>query len=436
MSELQDQPDVAGEDGAVDETGDRFFACGQCGAELAYEPGTSTLTCAYCSHVNEIPESTTQIEELDYRSHLDALAAGAPVDEERTILCDSCGVLMQRPPGLDAFNCPYCGAGIVTEETTTRLIRPRAVLPFKLDRDEARGAFRRWIGKLWFAPSDLKRYAESDDRLRGVYVPYWTYDCRTVTEYTGQRGEDYWDTQRYTTTVNGKRVTKTRRVRKTRWYPASGTVHDAFDDLLVLASVSLPAKRVHALTPWDLSQLEPYADEYLAGFDAEKYQVGLDDGFEVAKEKMVPVIRGSISSDIGGDRQRRPDADRAQRHRVQAHPAAGLGQRVPLPGTDVPDPDQRGDRRGPGGPAVERDEDRAGGGGGAGGGGCGGPVHRDPVEGYRIIPSSHHPTSRDPTSARLRGRVTGSDRLLDGRVIRGRAGLDGECGMSDDGMMG
>ena len=31
---------------------------------------------------------------------------------------------------------------------------------------------------------------------------------------------------------------KTRRVRKTRWYPASGTVWQSFDDVLVLASNS------------------------------------------------------------------------------------------------------------------------------------------------------------------------------------------------------
>jgi hypothetical protein len=135
-------------------------------------------------------------------------------------------------------------------------------------------------------------------------VPYWTYDARTTTRYTGQRGEDYWITETYTTKENGRTVTKTRQVRKTRWYPASGTVRNTFDDLLVLAGRSLPAKYTQRLEPWDLSNLEPYKDEYLAGFRAEKYQVDLAEGFGEAARGMEPVIRNTIEHDIGGDHQR------------------------------------------------------------------------------------------------------------------------------------
>lgn len=56
-----------------------------------------------------------------------------------------------------------------------------------------------------------------------MYVPYWTYDSDTTSFYRGQRGDHYWVTQHYTTQQNGKTVHKTRQVRKTRWYPASGT---------------------------------------------------------------------------------------------------------------------------------------------------------------------------------------------------------------------
>jgi hypothetical protein len=39
---------------------------------------------------------------------------------------------------------------------------------------------------------------------------------------------------------NGRSVTRTRQVRKTRWSYARGTVYEHFDDVLVLASTSLP----------------------------------------------------------------------------------------------------------------------------------------------------------------------------------------------------
>jgi DNA-directed RNA polymerase subunit RPC12/RpoP len=281
-----------------------YFHCAECGAKLSYAPGTESLVCDHCGHENIIEHETETIHELDFRAYLGQLASGAETTEVTTVRCDSCGVQIDRPPGLDAFACPYCGSNIVATGTTDRIIRPRALLPFRIVEHAAFEAFGAWIRSRWFAPSDLKRYARTDHRLSGVYVPYWTYDCRTTANYIGQRGEYYWTTETYTTMENGRHVTRTRRVRRVRWYPASGTVNNAFDDILVLASRSLPKVYADKLEPWDLQSLTPYRDEYLAGFRAEKYQVPLDRGFEEAQQRMEPVIRATVCRDIGGDVQR------------------------------------------------------------------------------------------------------------------------------------
>ena len=47
-----------------------------------------------------------------------------------------------------------------------------------------------------------------------------------------------------------------------------------------------------------------YRDEYLSGFVAESYQIGLPEGFEIAKGIMAEPIRQAVCSDIGGDHQR------------------------------------------------------------------------------------------------------------------------------------
>ena len=79
------------------------------------------------------------------------------------------------------------------------------------------------------------------------------------------------------------------------------------DDVLVLASQSLPRRFTDALEPWDLSALEPYQPSYLAGFRAEGYQIDLRNAFDLARQKMDAVIRRDIKFDIGGDRQRVED---------------------------------------------------------------------------------------------------------------------------------
>ena len=157
---------------------------------------------------------------------------------------------------------------------------------------------------LWFAPSQLKKYARSQSKLQGLYVPHWTYDCKAESAYRGQRGDYYYVNQSYTTTQNGRTVTKTRRVRRIRWSWRSGRVHNKFDDVLILASESLPKKYAEKLEPWDLAELVPYSDEYLSGFRSESYQVDLLVGFSRAKEVMEGTIRKTVRRDIGGDQQR------------------------------------------------------------------------------------------------------------------------------------
>lgn len=292
------------EGGAPSLEADRF-PCSGCGAELEYAPGTTELTCTYCGARTPIPRDISEIAEQDYLTQLKDLQDRAPVLDTRTFRCTSCGASTTPPAEVTAFHCPFCGNPIVGQEETSQLIAPQALLPFRLERSQARGQFRKWIAKLWFAPADLTKGALSDSRFTGVYIPYWTFDADCTSDYSGMRGDDYWETQHYTTTdAQGRTVHGTRQVRRTRWRPVSGRVFDRFDDLLVNASRSLPSRYADALEPWDLKQLVPFGEAYLSGFRAERYQIGLPDGFSSACELMDEGIRRSVRRDIGGDHQR------------------------------------------------------------------------------------------------------------------------------------
>ncbi len=284
--------------------GPRYFPCEQCGASLAFSPGQQALSCPYCGHVTPILLAADAVAEHDYLTFLRDIADEAPLTEKQLIRCNTCGAQTTQPPHIVASSCAFCGSPVVTQTITQRSIKPESLLPFVITRKQAQTSFDQWLASLWFAPSNLKQLAATDGRLTGMYVPYWTYDCRTVTHYTGQRGDDYWVTESYTVHINGKSQRRTRQVRKTRWRSASGTVRNSFDDLLVLASRSLPQKYIEALEPWDLDHLVAYNDDFLAGFSAESYQLSLDEGFTVACGLMEPAIHSTIRSDIGGDHQR------------------------------------------------------------------------------------------------------------------------------------
>lgn len=292
----------------------RQFPCKQCGANLQFAPGTLSLKCPYCGAMNEIPPAAGEdgaaqrVEELGLNQYFQDCCADEDMQERVTVRCTTCGAETTLAPNVTADRCPFCGTGIVAEGSSKKIIRPKSLLPFHVTKDQATGQFRTWIGGLWFAPSELKNRAEAA-QIAGVYIPCWTYDANTQSDYTGQRGDHYYVSESYTTVENGKTVTRTRQVQRTRWSFASGRVENAFDDLLVLASRSLPPKLAEALEPWDLEQLVPYRDEYLSGFVAESYQVSLPEGFEVAKGIMAGEIDSTVRRDIGGDVQQVSSVD-------------------------------------------------------------------------------------------------------------------------------
>lgn len=297
---MPDDPAIA----APDSQGQTRFPCANCGAQLVFKPGAQSLVCEYCGHVNQIAATGTPVVEEDFLAQLARLEAGEATTEVLRAKCDACAAEVDPPPNVTSFACPFCGADIVATAKSVRQIKPRALLPFAIERAAALEMFKKWLRSRWFAPNQLKRIARVDHRLSGMYVPYWTYDSNTVSQYTGQRGDDYWATETYTATENGRPVTRTRQVRRTRWTFASGVVRNTFDDLLVMASRSLPRQYAESLEPWDIQHLTPYTDAYLSGFQAESYQIGLKDGFDIATQLMAPKIRTTISADIGGDHQR------------------------------------------------------------------------------------------------------------------------------------
>ena len=301
------------------ETTEREFPCEQCGAELKFQPGAVVLKCPYCTHENAIPQLAAEIEEIDYHAAIADLANHSDTIEVQTVKCQGCAGEYTRQHSVTSDECPYCGTPIVTTGGSTRLMRPKSLLPFLITSEQGMELFRKWIVSLWFAPNALKRYARNEGKLSGMYVPYWTYDSNTISHYSGQRGDDYYVSQTYTTTENGRTVTRTRQVKKTRWRWVSGTVHVNFDDVLVLASTSLPKKYADALEPWDLQNLTPYQDAYLAGMRAESYHLNVEQGFDVAKGIMDEQIRAAIRRDIGGDHQRIHDVSTQHRDLTFKH---------------------------------------------------------------------------------------------------------------------
>ncbi|MBD3765007.1 MAG: primosomal protein N' (replication factor Y) - superfamily II helicase [Rhodobacterales bacterium] len=291
----------------MDDT-DHRWPCQACGADLRYEPGQTELVCDHCGHRQKIPASPEArprlLGEIDLARGLARDLPSDAVEDVRQTPCPNCGALIEFQGAEHAMECPFCATPVVTGTGTARQIKPQALIPFALDERAARAAMTAWLGRLWFAPNGLVDYARKGRAMAGLYVPYWTFDAATRSAYRGARGDYYYETRTVRVQTKNGPQTRQEQVRRTRWSPRAGRVARRFDDVLVLASQSLPRSYTEALEPWDLSALTAYRPEYLAGFTAEGYTVALADGHDLARERMAAVIHQDVRHDIGGDEQR------------------------------------------------------------------------------------------------------------------------------------
>lgn len=307
-----------------EETISQRFLCPGCSADMEFDPESGMMKCRFCGHTAPVPDAKASVapphplEEFLAKTDVSHLR---PISNQALeVSCTGCGSRISFQPPEVAGRCPFCGADIVAQPTAADpMIAPDALLPAKVPRNNAQTQVRGWLQTRWFAPNALKRMAR-EEAISGVYLPFWDYAADTQSQYRGERGDHYWDTETYEEgDGQGGRVMRTRQVQRTRWTPAAGKVSHRFDNVLVAATHSVMERRLDALEPWDLEALCAYDPEYLAGFKAQRYQVELPAGFDKAKSVMQETIEREVERDIGGDEQRIDNIDTAYSNTTFRH---------------------------------------------------------------------------------------------------------------------
>jgi hypothetical protein len=274
----------AGEAGAA--AGLRRFPCAACGADVVWNPEADALGCPYCGTTRPVPKAFGEVVERPIEEGLRAPRDLGWGVERKTVRCQRCGASQSIEPGVAASRCAFCGTPAVVEAPAAgKMIRPEGLLPFRVDRERAAGLFRGWLSHLWFRPKDLgKRAALS--ALTGVYVPFWTFDAATHSEWEAEAGTPY------AVQVDGRTETRV------RWEPVSGFLEKFFDDVPVAASNGVPRDLLRGLEPFPTGDLVRYDPSFLSGFLAEEYAVDLPDALREAHARMESEIRSACAAEI------------------------------------------------------------------------------------------------------------------------------------------
>ncbi len=275
------------------------FTCPACGGEAQWHPGKQTLVCPFCGTESpatlEVQGEATVIREHDLAAALRGIpdAARGWQAERTSVKCQSCQAISVFDPGKVSQRCEFCGStALVPYEQVKDAFRPESLLPLKITESQARDLIRAWYRKQWLAPNAFAGKALTDT-VKGIYLPYWTFDAKAYARWTADSGTYYY------THGGGNR-----RERKINWTPAAGELTHTFDDDLVCASRGVDQDRLRKVEPFPTAGLQPYEPRYLSGWTVERYQIDLVAAATRSRQQMEGILRDLCARQVPGDTHR------------------------------------------------------------------------------------------------------------------------------------
>lgn len=235
-----------------------------------------------------------------------AVLPAKEVDLKKHFRCQTCGAEVAADANQRSFTCPFCDSNYVVEyapEETGRQA-PEFVIPFAVTHEQAEEKFRVWLRtNSWFRPGDLV-LAKVVEKLKGVYLPFWSFSMLAESGWSANIGEYWYRTETYTVTVNGKRQTRTRRVRETEWWQLAGRHHQYYSGYLVSGSRGLDQAYADRIKPYHLAALKRYESGYLAGWLSEEYSRNRDEALEICQRVFYDEVQRDVAAFLPGDTHR------------------------------------------------------------------------------------------------------------------------------------
>src|SRR5215475_8955687 len=202
------------------------FSCPSCGGEAQWNPAKKALVCPFCGTTAPAETELASTGEQVIVEHDLVAALRAIPDNQRgwqakkiSVKCQSCQAISVFDPGRVGQRCDFCGSSaLVPYQEIKEAFRPESLLPMKLSEAQVRESIRRWYGTRWFAPNKLKRGALTD-QVKGLYIPYWTFDAQVDARWTAESGYYYYVTEYY---IDDEGNQQSREIQLTRWEYSAG----------------------------------------------------------------------------------------------------------------------------------------------------------------------------------------------------------------------
>ncbi len=270
------------------------FKCPCCGSVLEWNGLVSEMKCASCgnSFPLETLQQVTQDEQIaDTREIRFEHPAEGTVDGEKDALhafkCPGCGASIVVSETSAASSCPYCGNAAVMPEVLSGSFRPDLVIPFAKDREQAKEAYRNLCKGKRLLPTGFANESQID-KIQGIYVPFWLYDCQTESDITYKA-----------TKVTSHRQGNYMITRTAHYHLRRGGEVD-FSHVPVNSSTKIDDTLMEAVEPFRTEEAKSYSSAYLSGYEAERYNQDMNECSGRAVERIRASVKQVCDSTVNG----------------------------------------------------------------------------------------------------------------------------------------
>ncbi len=272
------------------------YKCPACTGPLRFDGAGGKLKCDYCGSeydpveieklYGRADEAASQAEDK-YDSETMQLLWDEQADNIKAYSCPSCGAELIYDNTTAASACPYCGNPTIVPGQLSGALKPEFVIPFKVSKEEAKDALRRYYSGKKLLP---KVFASENhiDEIKGVYVPFWLFSGSASADMT-------FDATRMTSYRQGNY-----NVTRTEFYKLRRAGSADFEKIPVDGSTKMPDDLMDSIEPYDYKELKNFSTGYLPGFVTERYDVKAEDSTKRADDRVVQSVYNSFRSSCAG----------------------------------------------------------------------------------------------------------------------------------------
>lgn len=267
----------------------KTYKCPNCNGVINFDPNTQKLKCPYCDteiDINslKIYEEAKSQDDNDNFGWEDVDLSDILSQNESKLehyVCENCGGEILGDASMSSSMCPYCGNNVIIKKQFEGMLKPKYIIPFKYNYEEAKNAMlEHFKGKI-LLPKDFKTKNKLE-KLIGIYVPYWLFDC------DADGGVRYRATRTRTYISSDYQYTETMHFLLYRQGKMS------FEKVPVDASLKLDDTMLESLEPYNFNDVLDFDTAYLMGYLSDRFEVKPDDCKERANER----IRNSLVDEL------------------------------------------------------------------------------------------------------------------------------------------